>query len=239
MENNMSEEQTGVIPGDADQPSTTGEVNSTMPVDKEPQTPDPKDAEIAALRKARDANAAKARKANEELIYAKGLIDAQKKEEVEQYDDDLLTREQFRSELEKLRHEQQQQQQLERVNNSVDKATKKYANSALTYEDVVEWASANYTPEQMAPILAQKDPAQTLYNIVSAEPENRNKIDSKLKKEAVQKTVDIINEHQNQPGTLSSAGGGNRVLDKIKEWDQMSTSDFVAMTDKIMREGRK
>lgn len=258
------EDQTDVVEEiqQSDVDSVAGE-NSVMPAEKEGESPQGEQTpekveevspEIVGLRQARDDNAAKLREASTNLDritqenaqlrnITQQLVNKQPVDEFQDDPDEPLTRGEWQK-LEKEREAKRAKElqeknvrvQEEKVIKSANRARKNYAKEDFTYDMALDYAEKHPDKIPMIPITMTEDPAQTLYDLVLIQPENKDKFIKTAQANAVKKTVETINENLNQAGTLSDTGGGDRTLDEIKKYEQMSYAEIIAEADAIIKQ---
>ena len=252
----MNEDQTGVTPQETDVTTLPsgepeGDVDAGQVEAGEPkETLSEKE---QALIKARDENARKAREAEQRRIEAEERARIyQEQLKPQQEEDDLgidpdmpltLADLQKIEEAKQKKEQQRRQQDYEKakqakINKSLAKAQDKYKDSEYNIdwiENYVQTHPDKYTPEALAAIGAMPDPVETLYRLVMSEDENRDKISAIDRQQTVKETIDTINKNLNSPGTLSNIGGGDKVMDSIKQMDKMSSTDFVKYADSIIK----
>lgn len=227
------------VQGDAD--SATEVPDATI---DQPEIPD----EVSGLRQARDANAEKARKAAEEAAYWRGVVEANFSRKAEESEEDYDPEEPVtRADFERMRQQdtlkQQQALRDQQINASFIAAREKYKNdSILTFEQAEAkardlLASGQWTKGTLDAMGGTPNPAETLRNMVMAQTDILQKVQTTAKKQAVEQTVESLNRNTNQAGTLSDAPGGNRVVSEAKRWQDMPTDELLAEADRVMRGG--
>jgi len=199
------------------------------------------------IRKIREDERGKTKAAREEARQAREAADKalrlaeqlsqqrQPQQAQEEVDPDMpLTRREWEQIEHKKEQERFRKEQESRIVQSAKKAKDKYSKTDFTYEEALEYAQNNFSQGRMMAILQAEDPAEELYNLVSIQPDVKPRIVEGVQKETVKKTVETLNKHLNQTGTLSKAGGSDRAIDEIKKWEQMSYADILKEQDKII-----
>ena len=233
------------LAGDADQTinNNTGDVDAGdagQPGGEAPQ----KDPEKEGLIKARDAEAKKARELREENERLKRVADelTRRKEPENLEDDDaIITVGEFKRRQRAVEEKRQLESQQELIKRTAFEANEKFKNAEVKWQEAYDFvvSAVNEGRISQAAVLAalqsKDNPAQELYDLaILKNPEFREKTFKTAQVKAVGETIETLNRHTNQAKTLSDVKTGNRVLDQVKQIEQMSAEDFRKLTDKVI-----
>lgn len=224
-------EATSPVAGQETAPESQQE---TVPVEQTTERVDPQE----GIRQALEAERNRRQAAEFEAMRYKQLIAQQQVQPqpdplASRDPDDVVTVAEMRDLIQQVEQQQKQSFQDQNIQMSVNRAKEKYRGSALSYDDAVKIANEKFEPSMINAILSSNDPAETLYQLVTAQPEYKAQQAEAIKSQAIQSTVDTVTRHTNQPSTLSGVGGGaNTEMDEAKRYATMTDEEFEAEIQK-------